>query len=308
MARTAIAGIGISRWRYPPWRGILYPKGLPQAAELAFAASTFGSVEISGTFYSWQRPDTFRSRASQTPAKFAFSVKGPRYITHVRRLGDSQQPLAKFWGAGLLPLGTKRSPILWRFPPNFKFDCARLESFLQILPRNTADASSLAGRQDKRVIRKPSTHGTVRRPLRHAVEIRNQSFATASFIELLRKYSIALVSADAAEWPRLMDLTSDFLDCRLQGSEELYASGYPDSAFDEWARRAVTWAHGAEAPCAERVLDRPARERSFRDLLIYFDNGVKVRARFDAMASVRRVACLPNLGPQSAGGTAAGGA
>jgi uncharacterized protein YecE (DUF72 family) len=281
--------IGISGWTYVPWRGKFYPERLPHNQELSSAASIFRTIEINGTFYSLQRPETFAKWAAATPDDFVFAVKGSRFITHVQRLKEVRVPLANFFASGLLRLGPKLGPLLWQFPPNFKFDAKRLESFFNVLPHNTEAAQALARRHDKRVSGRAWLKSGERRPLRHAVEIRNTTFAVPSFIELLREYNVALVCADAVEWPRLMDVTSDFMYCRLHGSEQLYASGYDNQALDAWAARAMAWARGREPKDAERVLQKPGPKRPARDVFIYFDNDAKVRAPFDAQGLMARV-------------------
>jgi uncharacterized protein YecE (DUF72 family) len=293
--------IGISGWRYKPWRGVFYPPKLPQKNELAFASSSFDSVEINGTFYSLQRPNSFARWAAETPDGFVFAVKGPRYITHMRRLKDVATPLANFFASGVLQLGPKLGPILWQFPPNFRFDPGRIEDFFRILPRDTHSAVSLARRRDKRIVSHASFKCPVDAPLRHAMEIRHQSFVTPEFIELLRRYNIALVCADTVAWPRLMDITADFVYCRLHGSEELYVSGYDDPSLDSWAARVAAWASGREPADAERVIAADNPRKQPRDVYVYFDNDAKVRAPFDAKNLRARVERLVSQ-PQNDGG------
>jgi uncharacterized protein YecE (DUF72 family) len=279
--------IGISGWTYAPWHGVFYPKGLTQNRELEYAASQFDSLEINGTFYGMQRPDAYASWADQVPDDFLFAVKGPRYLTHMRRLRDVAVPLANFIASGLLRLGPKLGPILWQFPPNFRFDAERIEAFLKLLPHDTEAAARLGRRHDDKLRAPAWLKVDTARPMRHAFEIRHDSFRTPAFIALLRKYDVALVCADTVAWPRLMDLTADFVYCRLHGSEELYASGYDNQALDIWAARVAAWAKGAEPTDAERV-NGPGRTRK-RDVFVYFDNDKKVRAPFDALALRERV-------------------
>ena len=284
--------IGISGWTYKPWRGVFYPAELRQNRELAYAAAVFGSIEINGTFYSLQRPESFAAWAAQTPETFVFAVKGPRYITHLRRLKDVAVPLANFFASGVLRLGAKLGPLLWQFPPYFRFDAARLENFFALLPLDSEAAARLAHRHDERMTGRAWTETDVARPLRHAIEIRHQSFVTPAFINLLRTYGIALVCADTVEWPRLMDLTDDIVYCRLHGSEVLYTSGYDDEALDRWAMRVYAWVRGEEPADAERVINASGPRRPHRDVYVYFDNDAKVRAPFDAQGLIRRVAKL----------------
>jgi uncharacterized protein YecE (DUF72 family) len=293
MAPPGRVRIGISGWTYKPWRGTFYPTDLPQNRELAYAAALFGSIEINGTFYSLQRPESFAAWAAQTPDNFVFAIKGPRYITHLRRLKEIEAPLANFFASGILRLGAKLGPLLWQFPPYFRFDPGRLEGFFALLPRDTEAAATLARRHDEWMTGRAWTETDASLPLRHAMEIRHPSFATPAFIELLRAHGIALVCADAVAWPRLMDLTADFVYCRLHGSEVLYTSGYDDDALDRWAARVAAWARGEEAGDVERVIDAPGPSRPARDVFVYFDNDVKVRAPFDARGLIRRVRKLP---------------
>jgi uncharacterized protein YecE (DUF72 family) len=286
MARAGTVRIGIAGWTYPPWRGVFYPKGLPQKHELEYATGQFSSLEINGTFYGMQRPDAFADWADRAPNGFVFAVKAPRYITHIRRLREAETPLANFIASGLLRLGGKLGPILWQFPPNFRFDAERIEAFLKLLPRDTKAAARFGRKHDDR-LKAPAWLRADDRPMRHAFEIRNETFRTRAFIDLLRKYDVALVCADTVEWPRLMDLTSDFVYCRLHGSEELYASGYDDKSLDQWAARVVTWANGGEPADAERIGGKGRKRR--RDVFVYFDNDAKVRAPFDAKALTERV-------------------
>ena len=290
MARAGTVRIGISGWTYAPWRGVFYPKGLPQKRELEYAASQLSSLEINGTFYGMQRPDAFADWADRAPDNFAFAVKAPRFITHMRRLRDATTPLANFIASGLLKLGPKLGPILWQFPPNFRFDAERIEAFLKLLPHDTGAAARLGRMHDDRLKAPAWLKVDTERKMRHAFEIRSETFCTSAFVELLRKYDVALVCADSVEWPRLMDLTSDFAYCRLHGSEELYASGYDDKVLDDWAARVATWAKGGEPADAERI-DGQGRKRR-RDVFVYFDNDTKVHAPFDARVLTERVARL----------------
>jgi uncharacterized protein YecE (DUF72 family) len=276
--------IGISGWRYKPWRGAFYPEGLRQKDELAFAAKTFRTLEINGTFYGLQRPRSFATWAAETPDDFVFSVKAPRYITHIRRLREIETPVANFLASGVLELGAKLGPMLWQFPASFSFDPAELERFLALLPHDTEAAVEQARGHDDRMVGRSTLQTDMKRRLRHAVEVRHQSFAVPEFIDLLRCYDVALVCADTVDWPRFMDLTSDFVYCRLHGSEALYESGYDDVSLERWTERVAVWAKGAEPVDAERVIDRPGPQLVARDAFIYFDNTMKTRAPVDALA------------------------
>jgi uncharacterized protein YecE (DUF72 family) len=289
MARQGQVRIGVSGWRYGPWRGVFYPEALRQKDELAFLAREFPTVEINGTFYSLQRPESFQAWREQTPDDFVFAVKGSRYLTHMLRLTEIEKPLANFFASGVLALGPKLGPILWQFPPNFRFNPDKLEAFFKALPRDTEEAARLARRHDSRVKGRAFLRPGPKRRLRHAMEIRHESFVAPDFIRLLRKYRIGLVCADTVEWPLLMDVTSDFVYCRLHGSEELYASGYDDDALERWANRVAAWAVGREHKDATRAIDKPGPKRATRDVFVYFDNDKKVRAPFDAHSLIKKV-------------------
>lgn len=289
MTRAGTVRIGISGWTYPPWRGVFYPEGLAQKHELAYAAQRFGAIEINGTFYSLQRPDSFAHWRDETPDGFVFSVKGSRYITHMRRIKEVETPLANFLASGVLRLGPKLGPILWQFPPQMAFDAERFEAFLALLPRDTDEALQLARRHDQRLAGRAWLETDARRPVRHAVEVRHDSFRSAAFIKLLRRYKVALVCADSVEWPCLMDLTADFVYCRLHGAEELYTSGYDSDAIARWATRVEAWRDGGEPADAQRVMAAMKPRRTGRDVFVFFDNDAKVRAPADAMALAERL-------------------
>lgn len=279
--------VGISGWTYAPWRGVFYPKGLKREQELNYAAGHLRTIEINGTFYGMQRPQAFESWADQVAADFVFAVKAPRYITHILRLRDPRVPLANFIASGLLRLGIHLGPILWQFPPNFRFDRARIEPFLNMLPHDTKAAVALGRKHDGKLRAPAWLDVEAHRPMRHAFEIRHESFRCQEFVDLLHANDVGLVCADSVEWPRLMDVTSDFVYCRLHGSQPLYASGYDNAALDIWARRIKAWASGGEPDDAERVGGK-ARARK-RDVFVFFDNDKKVRAPANAMELIRRL-------------------
>jgi uncharacterized protein YecE (DUF72 family) len=284
--------IGISGWRYKGWRGSFYPPKLAQRRELEFASRRLTSIELNGSFHSLQRPESFQTWYAGTPEDFVFSVKGPRFITHMRRLLQVEVPLANFFAQGLLRLKNKLGPILWQFPANFKWDPERLENFFKLLPRTHKQAAKLARRHDHRLDGRTWFRVHEDRPLRHAIEIRNESFVGEEFIALLRKYAIGLVVADTVEWPLLMDITSDFVYCRLHGSEQLYVSGYAREAIDVWARRVVQWSQGGEVDDGRKGSAVDAQPAHARDVYVYFDNDAKIRAPCDAMALEKRVSDL----------------
>jgi uncharacterized protein YecE (DUF72 family) len=267
-----VVRIGISGWRYEPWRGVFYPEGLAQRRELEFCALHFSTVEINGSFYSLQRPEYYEEWYRETPPGFLFSVKGSRYITHLLGLKNIEKPLANFYASGILNLKDKLGPFLWQFPERFHYKPERLEPFFELLPRNTEQALSLARRRDARMVGRSRLAIDANRPLRHAIEIRHPSFVNDAFTALLRKHGIGLVVADTArKWPRMFHVTSDFVYVRLHGDVKIYTSGYSERALASWARRIRAW------------------DADGRDVYVYFDNDVKVKAPFDALNLMRRL-------------------
>jgi uncharacterized protein YecE (DUF72 family) len=281
--------IGISGWRYKPWRGTFYPKDLPQRLELEYASKILPIIELNGSFYSLQRPENYSAWYEQTPAEFVFSVKGPRYITHMRRLKDVEKPLANFFASGLFNLREKLGPLLWQFPPNFKYDRERMRNFFALLPKDTAAAAVLARKRDAFMKGRVRLAVDANRPLRYAVEIRNDSFLEESFVALAREYNVAVVIAETARlWPMIQDITADFIYMRLHGDKELYRSGYSDHSLRQWAVRIAAWHRGGEPGDARKVAPsvKPAKRR--RDVYCFFDNtDVKLRAPFDAQTLAR---------------------
>ena len=276
--------IGVSGWRYTPWRGVFYPRDLPQRLELAYAARKFPTLEINGSFYSLQRPEYYREWHDATPADFVFALKGSRFITHMKKLRDIDAPLANYFASGVFELRQKLGPILWQFPPNFRYERERMARFFEMLPHDTHAALRLARKRDARMKGRARLAVDARRPLRHAVEIRHESFLDASFIALLREHNIALVIAETAKrFPMMHDITADFVYMRLHGDKELYQSGYSDRALDRWARRISAWHRGSEPRDADKILKRKPPGAKPRDVYCYFDNtDVKLRAPFDA--------------------------
>jgi len=281
--------VGISGWRYTPWRGVFYPPNLPQKYELEFASQCMNSLEINGSFYSLQRPSAYQQWYDATPADFIFSVKGSRFITHMKRLQNLQEAQANFWASGVLRLEEKLGPILWQLPPNFQYDKAVLHTFFTQLPQSTWDAAKMALRHSPFLKGRVWCKSREDRRIRYAMEIRNVSFLTEEFVMLLRAHGIALVISDAAKkWPVMEDMTADFVYARLHGENELYSGRYDDVSLDRWARRFRSWRKGTEP--REAQLHAPKADRQGgRDIFVYFDNDVKVDAPFDAMSLAGRL-------------------
>ncbi|HLA21174.1 MAG TPA: DUF72 domain-containing protein [Pseudolabrys sp.] len=258
--------VGIGGWTYEPWRGVFYPKGLPHARELSYAAERLTSIEVNGTFYSTQKPATFRKWASEVPDGFVFSLKGPRYAVNRRVLSEAGDSIKRFLDSGITQLGGKLGPLLWQFAPTKKFDEADFGAFLELLPK-TFDGHAL----------------------RHVVEVRHDSFKTSAFISLLRKFEIPVVFAEHETYPAIADITGDFVYARLQKGDEKLKAGYPPKALDAWAARVKTWTQGGEPADLPRV-DKKKAARTPRNVFIYFIHEAKLRAPAAAMALIERVA------------------
>ncbi len=264
--------VGTSGWRYPPWRRAFYPEGLAQRRELEYLSRRVTSIEINGSFYALQRPESWRAWAADTPDGFVFAVKGPRFVTHLKQLRDVAVPVANFLASGVLALGPKLGPILWQLPPRMRFDPERLGPFLDLLPRTTAEAAALAAGHDERLDGRAVLDTDADRPLRHAVEPRHPSFRDPAATGMLRAHGVATVLADSAgTWPVLDEDTADFRYLRMHGADELYVSGYPPAALDALAARVAEW------------------RLEGRDAYVYFDNDAKVHAPRDAVALLERL-------------------
>ena len=281
--------VGISGWRYTPWRGVFYPADLPQRLELWYASRILSAIEINGSFYSLQRSEYYAQWYADTPADFVFALKGSRYITHMKRLEDIDIPLANFFASGVLNLRDKLGPVLWQFPPRFGYDRARLESFFALLPRDTLAASQLAQRHDARLEGRAHLMTDAQRPIRHAIEVRHDSFRNPDFIALLREHNIALVVAETAkQWLMLQDTSADFVYVRLHGDKQLYISGYGPAALARWAMRIEAWRNGTQ-PDAATLIAPPTATRP-RDVFCFFDNtDQKLRAPVDAQSLMRKL-------------------
>lgn len=276
---SSVARTGISGWRYAPWRKSFYPDGLPQRLELEYASSQLDTIEINGTFYSLQHRDSFVRWRDTVPGDFRFSVKGPRYITHMLGLRNAGTALANFFASGVLALGPKLGPVLWQLPATRRFDPDLLDTFLSQLPRTTTAAASLAANHDERLKDRDWVTTDADRPIRHVLEPRHDSFGSEECLEILRRHCVALVVADSAEkWPQFREVTGDVAYVRLHGSTELYTSGYTDTELDEWAALCEGWLSGSGCP-----------DGRGRDVYVYFDNDVKVHAPFNAIGLAQRL-------------------
>jgi uncharacterized protein YecE (DUF72 family) len=265
-ARARGLFIGMGGWIFEPWRGVFYPKSLPQAQELPYAGARVTSIEINSTYYGTQKPETFLKWARSVPDGFVFSVKGSRFATNRRALREAGDSIKRFFDQGVLALGDRLGPVLWQFAPTKKFDEADFGGFLELLPQ------SAEGRR-----------------LRHVVEVRHDSFRTPAFIALLRRFAIPVVFAEHQTYPAIADVTGDFVYARLQKGKDTIETGYPPHELDQWAARLRVWAEGGvpdDLPLADP--DHPA-PRQPREVFAYVIHEGKVRAPAAAMALIERV-------------------
>jgi uncharacterized protein YecE (DUF72 family) len=291
--------VGMAGWTYEPWRGTFYPEGLRVKHELAYASRKVRAVEVNGTFYSLLRPSSYESWYQETPQGFAFTLKGPRYLTHIRRLKDFEEPLANFLASGPLALKEKLGAILWQFAPGMPFIAERFEPFMAALPHDTAAAAALAEAGMSPWMRDRSyTAVDTPRKLRHAIEVRHASFANAEFVAMARRYGVAIVVGDTAgRWPLIEDVTADFVYVRLHADETIYPQGYTGDAIELWLSRLMAWAEGGEPEDAKRF-GPPAAEAAEREVFAFFDNDTKDTAPQNALAMTARlveVGALPEL-------------
>lgn len=256
--------VGIGGWNFAPWRGIFYPKGLKQAAELAHASRHVTTIEINGTFYRAQSAASFAKWRDETPDDFVFSVKGHRAIVMSRKLADSGERIDWFMKSGVLELGPKLGPILWQLAPYKKFDADDIAGFLKLLP---LEANG--------------------RPLRHVLEVRHESFLVPEFIALLREHGVAVAFADSDDYPAIADVTADFVYARLQRTTDEYETGYSPAALDRWAARATTWAAGGTPGDLPTFGAKPAPKKK-RPVFLYMIAGAKHRNPAAAMALIER--------------------
>ncbi|MCO6431368.1 MAG: DUF72 domain-containing protein [Deltaproteobacteria bacterium] len=257
--------MGTSGWKYRSWRGVFYPENLPHSQELEFISSIFPSLEINGTFYSLKRPHIFERWFEETPDNFIFSIKGGRFITHMKKLLHIKKPLANFFASGVLALGHKLGPILWQFPTSLRFEFERFSSFFSELPASMEEASVLAKKHDYRVSGRSKLKQIWDGPVRHAVEVRHESFHCQEFLGLLKKHSIALVASDGAKrWRLFKERTTDFIYLKFHGEGALYTGNYRRSTLVRWT------------DYIRSELKRAATA------YVYFDNDAKVFAPFNA--------------------------
>jgi uncharacterized protein YecE (DUF72 family) len=269
-AQTGPIYIGMGGWTFEPWRGVFYPKGLPHAKELAYAAERLTSIEVNGTFYRTQTPATFRKWASEVPNGFKFSLKGPRFATNRRVLKEAGDSIKRFLDSGVTELGERLGPLLWQFAPTKKFDASDFGGFLELLP------DKFGGRA-----------------LRHVIEVRDDSFRSAEFIALLRQFDMPVVYTDHIKYPNIADATGKFIYARLQRGKDTVPTAYPPKEIKAWAGRLRSWAAGKEVddltPVATTRGTPQKRTPAPREVFAYVIHEGKIRAPTGAMALIEAV-------------------
>jgi uncharacterized protein YecE (DUF72 family) len=257
--------IGVGGWTYEPWRSSFFPNGLPHAKELEYASTKLTSIEINGTYYGSQKPASFIKWRDETPDDFVFAVKGPRFATNRRVLAEAGESVERFFKTGVTELRAKLGPINWQFATTKRFDADDFAAFLKLLP------SSVDGL-----------------PIRHAVEVRHESFKNPDFIALAREHGVAVVTAGDSEYPEITDVTAPFVYARIMGTVESEEQGYSAVALDQWAKRAKTWAAGG-SPEDLKMVAAPKSDAAGREVFIYVISGAKERNPAAAMALIERV-------------------
>jgi uncharacterized protein YecE (DUF72 family) len=265
MGKAGNIYVGIGGWTFAPWRGAFYPDKLAQAKELAYAASRLTSIEINGTYYGSQKPESFRKWAREVPDGFIFSLKGPRFATNRRVLAEAGDSVKRFYDSGVLELGDRLGPVLWQFAPTKTFDESDFGKFLEVLPKK------LDGRA-----------------LRHVVEVRHDSFCTPAFISLLRQFQVPVVFAEHGKYPAIADTVADFVYARLQRGSDEIKTCYPPKQLDAWAKRFQCWATGGEPDDLPRVGEAQPKKVA-RDVFAYLIHEGKVRAPAGAMELIARL-------------------
>ncbi len=264
--KSGAVRIGVGGWTYAPWRGTFYPDGLAQKRELEYASRQLTSIEINGTYYGSQKPESFARWHDETPDDFVFSVKGPRFATNRRVLGEAGESVARFFASGVTRLGAKLGPINWQFLPTKQFDHDDFAAFLALLPKEFDGCA-----------------------IRHVVEVRHDSFRVPAFVELLRAHGVAAVMADGGGHPQIADITAPFVYARLQGTTRTVGTGYDAKALDLWAGRARRWTAGEDVAELDHFGTRVAKAAAGRDVFLYVISGFKQHNPAAAMELIARL-------------------
>lgn len=281
--------VGLSGWSYEGWRGDFYPEGLPHKHELAFATQHFPTLEVNGTFYSLSKPGAMRSWYETAPRGFVYALKGSRFITHNKKLGDVDEAMSNFMASGVLELKDKLGPILWQLSPNMRFDADRVDRFLAMLPR---DLDGVAGMARKATLDRPQSTKRAgdNHRVRHVIEPRHESFFGEEMVAVARRHGVALAFSHSSVWPYTEEVTAGFVYLRLHGPRRLYSSGYTRAELERWADRIRVWADGSQPDDAERLTERRPPRRKRRDVYVYFDNDSGGHAPKDATTLLKLLA------------------
>lgn len=263
--------IGVSGWNDDSWPGTFSPDDLRRRDELAYAGERFDTLEVNGTFYRLADRERFIRWRDAVPADVVLAVKGSRFITHNKKLRDSGAAVPNLLASGILELGSKLGPILWQLPEQLHFDAERVEGFLARLPHDTDAAAELARGHDERVEEAADGTGSNHR-MRHALEVRHESYLCEEMVAIARRHGIALVASHATAWPYHEEVTAGFVYLRLHGPDELYASSYDDEELRAWARRLRRWRDAEEPDDARTITDRAPPARQERDVYVYLTN------------------------------------
>lgn len=269
MSRIPKVRVGVGGWVYEPWRDNFYPAKLPQDQELAYAARQLSAIEINSTYYSSQKPATFAKWREQVPDDFVFPLKASRFATNRRVLAEAGDSVRLFVNSGIAELGPKLGPIVWQFAATKGFDAADFEAFLNLLP------SSVDGL-----------------PLRHAMDVRHESFKTPEYLSMARRHGVATVfteSDKADEYPAMADITGGFVYARVMRTDAQHAEGLAPEVLDGLAACAQLWCRGGEPIGLPRVEPSPAVATAPRDVFVFFISGAKEKAPAAAMALRRRL-------------------
>ncbi|WCT73242.1 DUF72 domain-containing protein [Sphingomonas naphthae] len=257
--------VGIGGWTYEPWRGTFYPPKLRQADELDFASRAVTAIEINGTFYGRQKPESFEKWAKAVPDGFKFSLKASRYCVNRKVLAEAGESIGNFLGQGIVRLEDRLGPILWQFAGTKQFDREDFARFLALLPETYEGLA-----------------------LRHVVEPRHESFRDPALVDLCRDHGVAIVVADSPDYPQFADVTADFVYARLQDASEAEPTGYAPDALDRWAKVAKSWA-GGHQPEGLSYIAAKGPAVAARDVFVFMINGAKVRAPAAAQALIERL-------------------
>jgi uncharacterized protein YecE (DUF72 family) len=264
MTGTIRAGIG--GWTFEPWRDNFYPKGWSQSRELEYASRKMTAIEVNGTYYSAMKPATFAKWRDETPDGFVFSLKANRFATNRRVLAEAGESVMRFIDSGVAELGPKLGPIVWQFAPTKRFDPVDFGAFLKLLPKNSAGV-----------------------PLRHALDVRHESFRSPEFLAMAREHGAGVVFTESDDYPPIPDLTADFVYTRVMRTRSELVTGVTDEELDGLAASASRWESGGQPDRLPLVEADRAPPKRARDVFVFFISGAKERAPAAAMALIERL-------------------